>query len=90
MRIIMHNKEDVRMVEGMKESIYNNIIKLLKMYHIDISHLDKDHMEDIIIDLGRLGYEYRKIDFAIDDYKNRVYNEVIIDTNEFCLDEDIY
>ena len=45
---------------------------------------------DIIIDLGRLGYEYRKIDFAIDDYKNRVYNEVIIDTNEFCLEEDIY
>lgn len=90
MRIIMHNKEDVQMIEGMKESIYNNIIGLLKAYGIDTSHLDKEHIKDIIIDLGRLSYEYRMIDFAIDDYKCKVSNELDINTNQFCLEEDIY
>ena len=90
MRIVMHNDEDVKMVEYIKEGIYNNILELLDEYKIDVSHLNKERIEDIIIDLSRLGYEYRHILFAIDDYEDRIYNEVIIDTNEFCNEEGIY
>lgn len=90
MKIRMDNETDVLLVFKMKEAIMNDIMELFKWYDIDITKIDYEHRIDLLIDLGRLCYEYRMIDFAIDDYKCKVSNELDINTNQFCLEEDIY
>ena len=90
MKIRIDNDIDLRMVDKIKSDILKNITALFKWYNIDIMKLDKDHREDLLIDLGRLCYQYRIVDFAIDDYKCKVSNELEMDTNQFCLEEDTY
>lgn len=90
MKIRIDNETDVMLVFKMKEAIMNDIIELFKQYDIDITKINYEHRIDLLIDLGRLCYEYRMIDFAIDDYKCKVGNELNMNTNQFCLEEDIY
>lgn len=90
MKIRMDNETDVMLVFKMKEVIMNDIIELFKRYNIDITKMNYDRRMDLLIDLGKLCYEYRMIDFAIDDYKCKVSNELEMNTNQFCLEEDIY
>jgi len=90
MKIRMDNETDVMLVFKMKEAIMNDIIELFKTYNIDITKMDYEHRIDLLIDLGRLCYQYRIVDFAIDDYKCKINNELEMDTNQFCLEEDKY
>lgn len=86
----MHNKEDLKIVNNLKDEIMKEIIGLLIDYGIDITQMNSYDRNDLIIALGKLCYEYRQLFFAIGDYEDRIFNEVNIDTDQFCNEEDIY
>ena len=92
MRVVVENDEDVRMLEAIRKSLWDRIITLFDSVHIYVSkELYDAQLEDLIIDLGRLGYEYREVYFALADSKGqRRKYDAYINTNQFCLKEDIY
>lgn len=91
MRMIIENNEDLGVLEQLKKQLRNDILHLMELYNIDISGIpSEDHLEDLLIDLGRLCYEYRHIIFTIENYKRGFSNELDIDTNQFCCSEDIW
>lgn len=90
MKIRMDNDEDLKMMYKMKFALSDEIIAMFKWYDIDIKKLSKECIEELLVDLGRLSYEYRKITFAIDDYENKINNELEMDTNQFCTEEGKY
>ena len=86
----MHNDNDLELIEDMKRDIYREILKISKDCNIDMYIKDPYERDYFIDELGKLCYEYRMIDSAIDNYKDKRYNEVIIDTDQFCEDGEIY
>jgi len=90
MRYEINNWEDEHMTNLLQVGILDNIKDLFRFFSIDYKHLSEGQLRDMIIDLGRLCYIYRKLDFAIGDYKCHISNKVDIDTNQFCDEEDIY
>lgn len=89
MKVIIENEEDLVMIEHIQKGIMDRIKGLFNDYNIDISKIYNEDLVDLIIDIGRLGYEYGEIIFAIDNYERKVSNKVEINTNQFCNEEDI-
>lgn len=89
MKIIIDNSEDIILMEGIKQDLKNKALRLMELYDIDISKIPNEELlQDLLVELGRLCYEYRKVTFAIQDYKWGSSHRLDMDTNQFCDEEE--